>query len=85
MSLIPCAVLIPLQAGVLRRLPGALGVPAVAARDVFRCSPALLSPSGPGFVDGIEAMASVLHPGKLSKTPTLPERSFEMLAIAPAN
>jgi len=60
-------------------------VPAVAASKVFRCSPALLSPSGPGFVDGIEAMASVLHPGQLVDTSALPEGCFQSIAIVPAN
>jgi iron complex transport system substrate-binding protein len=80
MVLIPCSLPLERVAAefeLLRALPGWDGLPAVQAGGVFAGNTQLFSRSGPRLVDGVEALARMLHPDRFSE-PLPPDQALKV-------
>ncbi len=68
--LMPCSLeleRVAAEFGLLRELPGWDTLPAVQAGQVYAGNTHLFSRSGPRLVDGVEALARMLHPERFSE------------------
>jgi iron complex transport system substrate-binding protein len=65
----------PQKPELLRRRPGWAGITAVRTGQIFAVDSDLITRPGPRLVDGLEAVAKLLHPdrfGRLTSLPTPP-------------
>jgi iron complex transport system substrate-binding protein len=80
--LIPCSLSLERVAaefGLLRTLPGWGELRAVQAGRVFAGNTQLFSRSGPRLVDGVEALARMLHPDRFTE-PLPPNQALKLSA-----